>query len=245
MSASLVRLLAASDALWCPFRWKPTTRNTAGAAVWERRTAYPLAGVPWSVGGSVAQRKSGERELKAMRAAGWIRLHGGKQRTGVSLTAHGDDVARSLVGAALAWEAFPTLAMVADLEERFGNGAPETFVVGKGDWGEVATSELVGLEYRLLPLLHRGWLTSDSDIGSRVAYHVTAAGRAAEPLAEPPGMPAFDGELADVYGELLLEGLEERESWEASKPAMTAIPKSCGLWTPYAEFVKHREARRD
>ena len=244
----LAAILADVDALWWPYR--VTLRSSpAFAAVLERRELYAGRGVELTMGGSAAERKSGERELAELAEHGWIRLYrSGGRRSGVALTTAGDDYIRSLCPSCRVDEAWPALRRVFKTEQLFGDDTNCGFVLEHHVLNPRPSDDdqklLQDFEDDCTPLIARGLLESFSDTVGRLGYRTTKLGREAlkgRKPKPPAEIPEYNPALGQEFIELFLQAMRNRETWQPSTPSQCVIPLSAGNWP---ELPKKKAAKR-
>lgn len=245
LNDDLIRLLAATDALWWPCR-SPDQR--AHGVRHERRREYRRYGLPIRTAhsGDAAARKSQERWLARLEQTGVIQV--GRQRgkrTHWRLSDNADWAFRSLAGQYGFWQMVACM-MCLDAHERRCRVVPADKPVNRH-----AEYQLVGCEPRdepsaetnrrcgdlaemLLPALVRGWVTSASDMRGTTAYSLTTAGVAVvrNPEAYDPDRtdwPDYDPAHDATYDEAFASTLDELERGKAT-PGHVFIFLSAGCW---------------
>ena len=214
---TLLTILAKSDACFWPIR----KHDVPGRVLFcERRRAFLTAGVPWASGGrSEADRKTVQRALEGLAAAGLVKVYNprGARTLGVRLTEAADDLVRRRIGLATFADSLPFLDELyrrRDDDEGFDglgagcpNGVPwtsEQALTGVA-WGDNENrGHYVLLTHDMYPLLWRGFVRSGSSIQGHTWYAPTAAGyelarqraEAGQASAYPPPLPAV-GDEAD------------------------------------------------
>lgn len=225
---SLTTILAATDALWCPFRWYGVSDIDAHAATLERRIGFQVRGVPFVVSGNASQRTEGERELQSLEADRLVVLHRAGKRIGASLTSKGDTIARAMTAGYTAQENYYLLA---EIKQRLKSGVSnngfvlETEILEKS-YADCKPADLSDLENGMLPLLVRGWVVSATDTQGRIGYGIGSPARKPASIE----LPDISDELTAQYDEQYLAGLASRTQWKASTPSQVAVPLSAGLW---------------
>jgi len=166
--AVLVRILAATDAVWKPMRQEDWVRPTP-TVLYEHRKRFASTGVPWHSGNpSEAGRKASQRTLEFLASAGLATLHGRERRAAVRLTEKGDTVARALADLPNVDDAHFYLQEVIR-QETTGDGqgpmASELWLADLRNYSNTdhCRTELWIVQRLLLPTLWRGWMNAESD----------------------------------------------------------------------------------
>lgn len=160
----LVRVLGRQDAVWLPIRcseWE----HPRPAAIYHAQQAYRRnGGITIVIGGSSAERKSGERSIDRLLAAGYLKARQRKRGRLLWLADVAEDRVRQLCGLPGLWLSFETA-------RRFNQDwVRETaFNDGKG-WGDGRSQELNFVEALMLPCLIRGIVHASSTIHGHVLY---------------------------------------------------------------------------
>jgi hypothetical protein len=221
--AALVRILAATDAVWKPMRQEDWVRPTP-TVLYEHRTRFASKGVPWHSGDPTeAGRKASQRTLEDLASAGLLTLHGRERRAAVRLTEKGDIVARALADLPNVDDAHSSLREVIRLESSGDGQGPMASELWLAELPNYSNNddcylELWIVQRLLLPALWRGWIDADSDCCGRVYYSATADGRQLAKLP-PPTLPANlpppDEDAAELYDS---EVIAARERLRQAKP---------------------------
>lgn len=231
IKTAMIELLAATDAVFTPFRGTFET-EMAGAAIFERRYLYPRHGVRTIAGGADGSiRRAGNRAFAGLVSRGLAQCVGRGRERGVLLTPHGDDYARRMTAGFMAVDSFGLLAWIDGLAAEGQHNdqfVSESDVLGR-DHDAMQSKGLAMLEHKALPLLARGWLESQTDYGSRVGYRVTPTGKAAT-RPEVGELPEFNHEAGEAYDGLYFSALKDRGSWQPSRHGVLWIPLSAGNW---------------
>ena len=244
----LLRLLAALETLFWPYRWVASRRvDRAAVAVFEKRSAYASEGLPWRIGGEGRDRQAGFKTLKRLQTAGLIRLHPGKraQRAGVSLRMV--DRCLSVAPINVTSESWPLLEHVAKLESDPGVLSNSSFVVEHDVVGMARDSTdglaVVKFTDKAMPLLIAGLLETMSDTTGLIGWRVTPAGRLALASGPPDTgeLLEYDASLADEYLARVEVGLAERNEWIPERRTLVHVPLSAGLWMTTAQWKARRE----
>ena len=222
-TTELVRIVAAVDSLFSVWP-DPHKNNPACVEVGTRQRDYLAGrGLPWRVGGDVADRKTGERILTDLETDGLIvtrRAVGAHRHVG--LTDAGDDMARSLLGFYRLTDCWNVFRGLASAVER-----------GPGRWaGPMHVAEALGesderIGWALLyPLLARGYVEAAVSSVAETIFTVRAEQRkmaggpppklAADPDADPRCNPifwsAYDAAEAEKLG------------WKPRRPNCCCVP---------------------
>lgn len=231
----LVSTLARTDSLFRPFRFHCSANGMVNA--WRLRQVFRDAGIPFTGGGAVHDRKSWERQIASLDNS-MIRR---KRLTGsniihLRLTFQGDFFARHIVGLNYHDEAFEFLKILHTLEEseRAVNGGnskhPQWWVIENDlsdsphDMPDLELKHRIWcLEVGIVPAIVQGWIEARSNVAGNVFYRVTEAGLKAlqDGLPEPPiaecELPEVDEAAQDHYVE---EMNRERQLIES-------LPREC------------------
>jgi hypothetical protein len=247
----IVRLLAESDSLWLPCRFR-------GGDEWVNsylgRQAYITAGIPWrSEGGGDAGRKATQRELEALVADGLVtRGRTGRAKTlAVRLTEAGERRGRQLTLLPDLRESWDLLVDIAGRTKRQPELLLDAWAIELGPaglenypspWTKDAEERLKDVEFRALPSLIRGWLVALSDTMKRVYYAVTPYGwHVLDTLTPPekaPDIDDWDGDPCGTYARTMrvaLDALRSKtpdDTREIGPVPLTASPG--GLKFPHA-----------
>jgi hypothetical protein len=225
----LLTILAKTDAVFWPIR----KHNVPGRVLfYERRWAFPTAGVPWASGVvSEAGRKAAQRELEALLSAKLVKTYNprGGRTLGVRLTETADDAMRRMIGLATYADSLPFLD---ELYHRMDDGDGCNFL------GRPWTSEesLTGVRWGdndnrgyyvlltedLYPLLWRGLVESNASVQGHVWYGLTAAGyelaskRADNRQASREYPPPAEGDedVFDFYHDARMQDVKALETGE-------------------------------
>jgi hypothetical protein len=244
MSKELVKILAATDAIFQPAR---RVSSLVSAGITSARLSFDCEGVEYAGGGGAAERKRHERTLDGFVNSGWL-LRVGKSR--VKLTTIGADVARAMCFMPVEWQAIEVVKTLEDLAEKLGGAyddmrapsaekwLPETVLIGH-EWHEDGAADaLWEYELRLLPALANGWVKSRCDCMGRAYY------------ARVPNVPLPEiewGRVADIEGDKRLMNMY----FSARKAARAALGeykgREIGEWGLHAfgwrdEFVTKYQA---
>jgi len=206
MERRLIELLGQTDALWLPFRQRHWQRQSASTVYYERRTLFGVGGLPWRVGGTVAERVRGLRVLAQLRKAGSVRIQyrKGEAFPLVRLVDDADDELRLLCGLAPFAE---SLKLLDELHRRQGDEParwiPEEQLAGIA-WGDPRQGDVLGTQaVDFSPCLARGLVESNSsvlghawfrlsELGHRLAAERVANGTAAHGQRPEPSPPDWD-----------------------------------------------------
>lgn len=237
--AVLVRILAATDALWKPMRRADWGSFSIPTVLYEHRKRFASAGVASHSGATTeAGRKADQRTSEALASSGLLTLHGRERRVAARLTEKGDILARALAGLANVEAGYLSVCEVLRLEspgEWPGPMASELWLAGLDSYAnsDDCRHELHAVQELALPALWRGWLESGSDIEGRVWYHATDQGRAVAKLPKPElpaDLPTMDNHAADLYD---AEVIAIRERLRHTAPdhcnELGCIPLSCSI----------------
>lgn len=250
----LIRILAATDALWAPLR-QPDWKRPGPTNYYEARKHFAERGIPWDSGEKgEANRKAARRLLESLAEDGLVAIQGGERRLAVKLTDFGDIIARavcSLPNVECGHSSTTETIRLARTVNQPGtvDGAKltsELWLSGldnyRGD--DATTRELVLTTNMALPAIVRGWLQAESDCEGRVYYFATDAGQEIAKKPEPKlpsnlphasrqdGNPAFD--LYDA------EWLECRQRIRTATPRMT-----CEIgFLPLPASINFRQQRK-
>ncbi len=227
----LLTILAKTDAVFWPIR----KHDVPGRVLfYERRWAFPTAGVTWASGAvSEAGRKAAQRDLEALLSAKLVKTYNprGGRTLGVRLTEAADDTMRRMIGLATYADSLPFLdELYCRLDDGDGCnflGRPwtsEESLTGVR-WGDNDNrGYYVLLTEDLYPLLWRGLVESNASIQGHVWYGLTAAGyelareRAEDGQASrdyPPPPPAEgDEEAFDFYHDARMQDVKALEAGE-------------------------------
>lgn len=240
LSALLVEILARVDGLFCNLReyrrGSPFLSQKALVAIDERRGTYlGGGGIALASGGSATDRKQAEREFDSLADMGLIAKHTQSgRRVTVSLTHHGEFVARSISATwdiASKWCVLEKLAALTDSPIAMEYGgilwAREFDLADEQKPDEKPGTRLAVAEMATAPHKVRGWIVDGVDCEGRVCYSITTDGRTA--LANgapeiPEDLPGMDEPLADWYSDALAEYANERATWKPETPNRLYIP---------------------
>jgi len=233
----LMGVLVDTDVLFLPFRFSASNRAPA-AAVAERRALFALRGIPLVGGGSATDRKSFERQLSGLAAAGLLEINRTRSRSVFGkFTPGGDDVARTMFPSSRVDEAWPHMERLRAVEIAFGAKSNAGFIaehdVIEPDKIDGADSRpFLDLEDSLLPLLARGYVESYGDAVGRIGYRTTTSGRAALSKGKPSPIATADycPELADAFIAQYCAAEVARNSWTTTDTSHVFIPLSAGRW---------------
>jgi len=234
----IVTLLAREQALFRPFRRVDWATRGATSARWQLQQVFRARGLHWFVGGAEAERKVGERALKALAAAKLITRAGRQKNVFARLTEKARWLACALADAPTPADGFAALAEL-QAHAPTGNWVSELLPSGIVNYAEPdATDKLFAFQIGMLPALVAGWAESNSDCHGRAAYRVTAAGDKALTRAAP----SYDGELPPVDDKIAdhfwREYAAEKERLLAAEPEnqneIGQIPLSAGGWSEIA-----------
>jgi hypothetical protein len=231
----LLTILAKTDAVFWPIR----KHDVPGRVLfYERRWAFPTAGVPWASGAvSEAGRKAAQRELEGLQSARLVKTYNprGGRTLGVRLTEGADDAMRRMIGLATYADSLPFLD---ELYRRLADGDGCNFL------GRPWTSEesLTGVRWGdndnrgyyvlltqdLYPLLWRGLAESNASSQGHVWYGLTAAGyelarerdedEQASREYPPPPPEEGDEEAFDFYHDARIEDVKTLEAGSPKDP---------------------------
>lgn len=205
----LLRILAATDALWLPVRTWPEAMTH-----WQLRQRFLSHGWALDAASEGANRAEQSRRLRALAGAGHLSIRYQQRTPLVRLSDATEDRLRATIGhAGSILGGWLTCERVAEVG---GEWVPEWKLAG---WdaarparsGDDVTRELVLVEDLALPALIRGWLESNASARRRVAYRLTDAGRRQLSQPAPTDTTArrlFDPEAAAAYAGLLAEHRE-------------------------------------
>jgi len=199
--AVLVRILAATDAIWKPMRQADWGQPTP-TVLYEHRKQFTSKGLPWHSGNPTeAGRKAEQRILEGLASAELVTLHGRERRAAVRLTEQGDILARALVGLGNVDAGHCSLCEVLRLQNPI---ASELWLAGLDNYAATddCRRELVIVQDLMLPALWRGWVESNSDCFGRAYYWATDRGREMARLPEPvlpANLPPMDEDAAEMY----------------------------------------------
>jgi hypothetical protein len=231
----LTDVLARADALWSHPRC--LSRN-AWAALAEQRAAFDADGIYLRVSGAADKRKSAERRLSDLEAAGVLTIAArAGRRVGVKLTRRGDDVARWFAAAPMLYQSWPLLQRMAALVAAGVSMGPlvaETDLAAVDyDGGEgPASAALNLLELDLLAPKAAGLVEDHADAHGRVYLGLTPAGRravAGKPMAKPKGLPEYRTGWSDRHDALYRRYLAEREEATPKNINLVIVPLSCAM----------------
>lgn len=207
----LIGIVAATDAIHWPQR-DPSARSWSRFAV--ARTACRAWGVPWTATAAADHERRAERDALAGLIADDLILRAsspGDRIIRLRLTDAGESRARGLAGLPSLAESFAAMRRLAKLQRTSPEAVCNPSTSPPGWWTRETT--VAGKDYpalnrerppfkclrrvaeRLLPMLLRGWIESNSDNAGHVCYRVTDAGLSA--LPSPPTFTASDAERDD------------------------------------------------
>lgn len=239
--AILVRILAATDAVWKPMRQADWATPTP-TVLYEYRKRFSSAGVPWHSGDATeAGRKANQRTLEGLASAGLVTLHGRERRAAVRLSEKGDILARALAGLGNVDAGHCSLCEVLGLHDKM---ASELWLARLDNYANTddCRRELVIVQQLMAPALWRDWVESGSDCHGRVWYWATKQGREVAKLPEPTlpaDLPPMDKDAADLYD---AEEIAYRDRLRHAKPdhsnELGFIPLSASI--PLRPTVKVR-----
>ncbi|MAT72312.1 MAG: hypothetical protein CMJ58_22640 [Planctomycetaceae bacterium] len=232
----LVRIVAALEVLFEPYRPKATPSAALASIMGRRRDYRGGSGLSWTVGGEAGARMRGMRSLKRLQAAGLIQTIKGRsdRRCGVKLRRV--DACLSLTPTKLTSEAWGRLEHVAALEKQRGvrrnaGYVSERDVVGMAD--DSTDGKLVRkFTDDAMGLLIAGYLDTFCDTTGSIGWCVTDAGRKALKAGrpEPDDLGAYDSAIAGDYMDIVAAGLADREHW-CDDTNSVAIPLASGSWS--------------
>lgn len=234
----LTRILAECDAAFLPVR---KLRDGARHSAFEVRQVYvERGGLVYTCGGSSADRKAAERQAGALEDAGlleFVRARG--RRAFVRLSSRGDWLARAHCWPSMARTCgheemrVAMLCLAANHAAGYENegAVPEIALCGLEDWGPDAVDRLQTVEEALAPGLLRGFVTSNADVGGRVAYLLTDSGRAwlDDPTLPPRDLPKYSPEEGRRYTDEYVSAIKRLNS-QSPTDGEIWIPLSAGLW---------------
>jgi hypothetical protein len=174
--ALLVRVMAATDAVWLPLRsyeWK----HPCPAAIYTAQQSYRKhQGVIVPMPGTALARKRAELAIDRLIQAGHLTAQRRGRGRYLRLTDETEDQLRKCCGLPGLWLSFETVRRLPA-----GQLTPEIDLNDGRGWGDGHENELRFVEYLMLPVLIRGFAKTESTIRGHVWY-----GRAAEPPADWP-----------------------------------------------------------
>lgn len=227
----IVRVLAATDAIWVPLRtWnRPLTTN-----VYFARQAFHKSGVPWESGGATeAERKSLQRALEGLAQAGAVEVRKPNRVRSLSvrLCDDAEDTARRLVGMTDLCAAWVACHELARHSKRPGDAAllTDAFIRERLMCGDVSDHEYAieadSVQRMLLPALARGRVIALADCRGCVHYALTRSGWEwldTEPLEHPETTP--DAEMDELYRDHLAACRERLETAQNRIPELGDLP---------------------
>ncbi|MEO1529302.1 MAG: hypothetical protein AAFX06_28105 [Planctomycetota bacterium] len=227
----LIAQLAAADALFSPWR-VDSGSNEAWLATLERQHAYKTNGLRVAGSGDAAGRKSAERFVGELEAAGWIQTSIQRNARYVRLCGRGDWLIRSIAAAPLltdGWKAYQRIKSIASVA---GRPLVEADVIGinsssEGYYTQDEFGEFVNLAWDLAALLTHGIVESASDTEGRVGYVV--AEEVKRPR-KPRGLPDPTDRWAELYLDRLHETRKARARWVPIGVNTVVIPLTPDGW---------------
>lgn len=239
MNDLLIEILAATDALWTPFR---SFQYPLPTVYYEGRKAFEAGGVTLPAGDGATARKRHQLALEAAAGKGLVRVSRRRGRhPAVKLSDRGEARARALCALPDFGEAFEAMQALADAPAALERGtlwASELALAGisaADTQDKDKRQALVRLEEKLLPALARRLVEAGSTSVGWVYYSLTASGRAAleadtiAPEIEPADVePDADG--ARQYYEAFAQALEDIRGREPNVPGeLGYMPLPCSM----------------
>jgi hypothetical protein len=161
----LIRVLAATDAVWLPIRRSEWEHSRPAAIHFARASCRSNRGVIVAAPGADAVRKSAERWTDAMIQAGYLKARRRARGRYLRLTDEAEDRVRQLCGLPGLW-----LSFEAARRHVRPDWTPETALNNGRGWGDGHSQELAFVELLMLPSLIRGVVVSASTVRGHVFY---------------------------------------------------------------------------
>jgi hypothetical protein len=186
----MIRILAATDAVWLPLRdWSgPRPTNTA-----EARRLFRRAGVAWLFGGTEQERKEAQRAIEAMAKIGAVVVRRPSKTKAICVRL--SDEAEATTRAKCRLPGLRDSWLAAREIEKRGGGEQwvSEFAMSKRDeW----PSGQMAIEYMSLWALSRELVESNSTIKGEVRYRLTPRGVGWLDSTKQPEEPDIDGDEA-------------------------------------------------
>jgi hypothetical protein len=223
--ALLVRVLAATDAIWLPLRQQEWEHSRPAAIYFARKAFRTNRGVIVAAPGADAVRKAAERQTDALVQAGYLRARQRARGRYLRLTDEAEDRLRQLCGLPGLWLSYETVRRYVG-----PTWTPEIALNDGRGWGDGYSQELVFVEELMLPALIRGVVESGSTIYGHTFYRL---------VANVPDWPELvediepDVELARLYYDEVKAARERILATDASSLEIGELPLPVGgiAWT--------------